>query len=111
MMAASKNIDQSPIRILHLEDSVLDHDLARRGLEQSGLHFSILRVETLPEFEKQIGTSQFDIVLADYRLSGFTAIDAWEILTKQQQRPAFVLLSGAIGELVAVEAIKLGMNV
>ena len=110
MMAASKNIDQSPIRILHLEDSVLDHDLARRGLEQSGLHFSILRVETLPEFEKQIGTSQFDVVLADYRLSGFTAIDAWEILTKQQQRPAFVLLSGAIGELAAVEAIKLGMN-
>ena len=106
------NIDSEhrQIRVLHLEDSIVDHQLVHRVLTQSGVSFVMTRVETLPAFEWQIRTSTFDVVLADYRLPGFTAIDAWDILMTQDKRPAFVLLSGAIGELAAVEAIKLGIH-
>ncbi len=110
MLGVNLPSDQRPIRVLHLEDSIVDHQLVHRVLTQSGLPFAMVRVETLPDFEQQISASSFDVVLADYRLSGFTAIDAWGILTRQDRRPAFVLLSGAIGELAAVEAIQLGMN-
>lgn len=99
-----------PIRILHLEDSEIDHQLVCRTLGRSGEAFTIHRVETLQDFEAHLKSSPTDAVLADYRLPGFTAIDAWNILSAQDVRPPFILLSGAIGEAAAVQAIKLGMS-
>ncbi len=101
---------ENAIRILHLEDSAADHALVHRALRRSGLHFHIEQVETLAEFEAATSSSCFDAIIADYRLPGFTAIDAWELLRRQANAPAFVLLSGAIGESAAVAAIKLGMS-
>ena len=99
-----------PIRILHLEDSLIDHELVLRALQSSGLDFTMQRVETLEEFGQTIRSQVFDAVVADYRLRGFTAIDAWGSLKGQTQFPPFILLSGAIGESAAVAAIKLGMS-
>lgn len=98
-----------PIRVLHLEDSVVDHQLVQRALAQSGVTFTMQRVEALPAFDETCETSEFDVILADYRLPGFTAIDAWNSLLRQRNRPPFILLSGAIGEPAAVAAIQLGM--
>jgi signal transduction histidine kinase len=105
-----ENPDRLPIRILHLEDSATDHELVIRALVRAGLVFNMQRVETLPDFDRTIKSEVFDVVLADYRLPGFTAIDAWQVLQTHSLRPPFVLLSGAIGEAAAVEAIKLGMS-
>jgi signal transduction histidine kinase len=105
-----ENSPSGPIRILHLEDSEVDHQLVTRTLSRAGLAFHIKRVETLADFEIQLQSDRPDAILADYHLPGFTAIDAWNILSSQSRRPAFILLSGAIGEAAAVEAIKLGMN-
>lgn len=99
-----------PIRILHLEDSPLDHDLVARTLRKAGLAHDMVRVERLDEFLNTLHTSPFDVILADYRLPGFTALDAWQALQDLPQRPPFILLSGAIGESAAVEAIKLGIS-
>jgi signal transduction histidine kinase len=99
-----------PIRILHLEDSEIDHQLVCRTLERSEVAFTMQRVETLQDFTERLQSNQTDAILADYRLPGFTAIDAWEALSKQTVRPPFILLSGAIGEAAAVQAIKLGMS-
>jgi signal transduction histidine kinase len=97
-------------RILHLEDSALDHELVQLNLRKSGLTFEIVRVETLDDFVHALGSAVFDAVVADYRLPGFTAIDAWLSLPPHALRPPFILLSGAIGEAAAVEAIQLGMS-
>ena len=99
-----------PIRILHLEDSVIDHELVQRALRRSGMDFTMERVETLDDFGLMIRSREFDAIIADYRLRGFTAIDAWESLKEQAHFPPFILLSGAIGESAAVAAIKLGMS-
>lgn len=114
--------------ILHLEDSVADQKLALRTLRASGLPCRVVCVDTLQDFAAQLRMQRFDLVLADYYLPGFTAMQAWEVL--QQQRceddslagglsarkssgtladTPFVLLSGAIGEAAAVEAIRQGM--
>ena len=100
----------SAIRILHLEDSAVDHALVRRALQRSGLDFLIDHVETLADFALATESSTYDAIVADYRLRGFTAIDAWEALRTQAHAPPFILLSGAIGESAAVAAIKLGMS-
>lgn len=103
------------LRILHLEDSAADHELVRFALRKAGEEFELERVETLAGFEQQLNSSKFDVILADYRLLGFTALDAWRLL-QNQEFPAnpgmtpFILLSGAIGEPAAVSAIKMGIS-
>jgi signal transduction histidine kinase len=99
-----------PLRILHLEDSAVDHDLVRRALRKSGETCLLERVETLAAFTQQSQTGHFDVILADYRLPGFTALDAWRVLQQQGKTPPFILLSGAIGEPAAVAAIKTGIS-
>ncbi len=99
-----------PIRILHLEDSAVDHALVRLALSKTGEACELERVETLEEFGRLIQAFSFDVILADYRLPGFTALDAWNILQEQGHPPPFILLSGAIGEPAAVSAIKTGIS-
>ena len=98
------------IQILHLEDSAIDHQIVVRALHKQGLVCTLQRVETLAAFTQSTGNTTFDLILADYRLPGFTAIDAWHALQEQPQQPPCVLLSGAIGEAAAVEAIRLGFS-
>jgi signal transduction histidine kinase len=99
-----------PVRILHLEDSVLDHDIVQRTLRKAGVAFEIVRVEKLADFAQAVQSSSFDVILADYRLPGFTALDAWNALQSLPRHTPFILLTGAIGETAAVDAIKLGMS-
>jgi signal transduction histidine kinase len=98
---------------LHLEDSAIDHALVRHALRHNDPQFDIVRVETLSDFLAQIGTATIDVIVADYRLPGFTAIDAWNALLEHEGRnvpPPFIILSGAIGEPAAVDAVKRGIS-
>ncbi len=100
----------APLHILHLEDSAHDHRLVCRALDKTRFNYTIARVETLAEFSVLAASDAIDLILADYRLPGFTAIDAWSTLTASGSRPPFILLSGAIGEAAAVSAIHLGIS-
>ena len=99
-----------PLKILHLEDSELDHALACRQLRKANLNFSAMRVDTLPDFLAALDGQSFDAIVADFRLPGFTALDAWAAIPNHVHPTPFVLLSGAIGEAAAVEAIHLGIS-
>ena len=100
----------TPLNILHLEDSSHDHLLVCRELDKAGFLYSITRVETLVDFKELAANGSFDLILADYRLPGFTAVDAWSELQSNLHHPPFILLSGAIGEEAAVSAIHLGIS-
>lgn len=100
-------------RILHLEDSPIDHELVKFVLQKSDVAYTLHRVETLPEFLIHACSEPIDVILADYRLPGFTAIDAWTALLAQSGAgtpPPFIILSGAIGEPAAVDAVKRGIS-
>lgn len=97
------------LRILHLEDSLTDHELAALTLRRAGLVEALVRVDTLDEFRDLTEQGAFDLILADYRLPAFTALDAWALLQGLSHRPPFILLSGAIGETAAVDAVRLGI--
>ena len=110
MIPISTNPDtlNRPVRVLHLEDSAADHALVRLTLRRAGLPHELRQVETLEDFTQCFGRESYDLILADYRLPGFTALDAWSVVEKQPDHPPFVLLSGAIGEAAAVDAMRLG---
>ncbi len=101
--------EQSSIRILHLEDSAVDHELVAFTLRGAGIRYSMVRVQTIESLRFHAATLEFDIVLADYRLPGFTALDAWDVVGALDPTPPFVILSGAIGEEAAVEAMRRGV--
>lgn len=96
------------MKILHLEDALLDHVLAKKSLQNAGVEFNITHSDSLPRFIELIQQEKFDLILADYQLPGFTAVDAWNAFPADMERPPFILFSGAIGETAAVAAIKLG---
>ena len=110
MTDRSSHPDPDPaVRILHLEDSPADHQLTVLTLRRAGMAFTVTQVDTLEAFGQQLVTGAFDIILADYRLPGFTALDAWQVAVAQPAPPPFILLSGAIGEAAAVDAMRLGI--
>ena len=86
------------MHILHLEDSSLDHELVKRELNKTGEAITTQHVETLADFARALEQETFDVILADYRLPGFTALDAWNTMQSLHLRTPFVLISGAIGE-------------
>jgi len=106
---AIESPDQA-LQILHIEDSPADQGLARIVLRRAGLACQIQTVDTLQALQQALHGQSFDLILADYHLPGFTALDAWALVEPLPARPPFVLLSGAIGEAAAVDIMRLGMT-
>ncbi len=112
-MIASKsqsNPTDKPLNILHLEDSDADHLLLARALRSSGIVATLTRADDRASFLALMGTHTFDLVLMDFRLPGFTALQAWDALAQWPLPPPCVLVSGAIGEAAAVAAIQTGFS-
>lgn len=101
---------EPPLNILHLEDSLADHRLTAITLRRAGLFFVMHHADSMETFARLMAQSTIDIIIADYRLPGFTALDAWEYVSAQANHPPFILLSGAIGEAAAVDAMRLGIS-
>ena len=96
--------------ILHLEDSLADHELVGHILGRSEWHFKLFHVDTLEAFETALRGGGFDLVLADYHLAGFSGLDAWDWMGAQSIDLPFVLVSGAIGEAVVADAMVRGVS-
>ncbi len=98
------------VRILHLEDSRVDHALVKFALQRSQLDSEFTLVDSLGEFLRELATRPYDIVLADYHLPDFTGLDAWDQARAMGSDLPFVILSGAIGEAAAVDAMHRGVS-
>jgi len=106
----SENLDKPPVRILHLEDSRVDHALVKFALQRSKLPSEVVLVDTMDDFRRELLGGRFDVVLADYHLPGFTGMDAWDVVREMKIEIPFVILSGAIGETAAVDAMHRGVS-
>jgi two-component sensor histidine kinase len=96
------------LRILLLEDSALDAELVTEALIDADLSVSIERVVSADEFTRAVRDESWDLILADYLLPAFDGLNALEIAQEISRATPFVFVSGALGEEVAVEALKRG---
>ena len=96
-------------RVLHLEDSELDHELMVAHLVRGGLMAHTRRVESEAAFLEALD-EPWDVVVSDYNLPGFSGLLALELLKANSRDVPFVLVSGEIGEDTAVEAMRNGAS-
>ena len=100
---------ERPLRLLHLEDSELDHELTLAHLRRGGLSAEPLRVDSEADFLKAL-EQPWDIIVSDYNLPGFSGLVALDLLKSRGLDIPFVLVSGEIGEDTAVEAMRNGAS-
>ena len=96
------------LHVLHVEDNALDAELVREALRRGGFSVSVAVVQTESAFERELRTHQPDIVLADYNLPQWQGMEALDILRRESLDIPLILVSGALGDLTAVECIKRG---
>ena len=102
--------DTPAVRLLHLEDSRVDHALVKFALQRSQFRADLTLVDTLDDFRREVTQGSYAAVLADYHLPGFTGLDAWDVVRETGVDIPFIILSGAIGEAAAVDAMHRGVT-
>ncbi len=103
------DVRQRVLRVLHLEDSDLDHELAMAHLQRAGLQVQSQRIESRAEFAAALD-GDWDLILSDYNLPGFSGLQALDMLRDSGRLWPFILVSGEIGEDTAVEAMRNGAS-
>ncbi len=98
------------LRILIVEDSEDDALLNLIQIKKGGYDIYYERVETAETFIAAINLKNWDIILADYALPHFSGLKALMILKESGKDIPFIIISGIIGEDVAVEAMKSGAH-
>ena len=101
---------KTPIKALIIEDSEFDAKILVSVLKKGGYAPEFERVEHLDEFRRCLQKTSWDVVLADYNLEGFTAVDALKAFKESQVDIPFLIISGGIGEDIAVAAMKAGAH-
>jgi len=106
----TKNIPTSDriVRILLLEDEPRDAKLILHTLEKSGLKFECTVVSSSSDFITRVQFEPFDIILGDFNLPDWTGLDAVRWLRSADYVVPFILVSGTLGDDVAVNCIKEG---
>jgi signal transduction histidine kinase len=97
------------LRVLHVEDSELDHQLIAAQLSRSGLKVDMERLDSLPAVLTAL-THAWDAIISDFNLPGFSGLDVLEALKARQITVPFILVSGEIGEDTAVAAMRNGAS-
>lgn len=103
MKAKSKHI-----RLLLIEDSADDAELLNLQLKKSGFEAEVTRVETLAQLSGALQAGGWDVIISDYKLTGFTAVEALAMHRKSETDIPFIVVSGTIGEETAAQMMKAG---
>lgn len=98
----------NPLRFLLVEDNPLDVELVNRELRRADFHFTSVAVQTPEDFLRELHADPPQIVLADYNLPHWRGMEAVEILRGENLDVPLILVSGALGEVNAVECLKQG---
>ncbi|SDI34632.1 PAS domain S-box-containing protein [Pseudomonas flavescens] len=97
-----------PLRLLFIEDSPRDAELALLTLERNGLSVACTLVYDHLAAEQALQKDHFDLILSDYLLPGSSGAQALEVARRLAPETPFIFLSGMFGEEHAVEMMRLG---
>ena len=100
----------APLRVLVVEDSDDDFELLLRELERGRYDVQPGRVQSAEALREALQAGPWDVVISDYSLPGFSALEALAIVRDLAIDTPFLIVSGTISEDIAVEALKAGAH-
>jgi two-component system, cell cycle sensor histidine kinase and response regulator CckA len=98
-----------PINVLIVEDTIADARLMMRELERTGFAPDWIRVETESDYLSCLERPP-DVILADSNLPQFDGLHALDMLRQRNLDIPFILVSGRMGEDLAVDAMSRGAD-
>ncbi|WP_339444619.1 response regulator [Pseudomonas hunanensis] len=101
-------MQQTPLKLLMVEDSSMDAELTLMRLERSGLHVQSQLVFDHAGVEHALRQARYDLILCDCVLPGSSGTEVLAIAQRLAPDIPFIFLSGIYGEEHAVEMIRLG---
>jgi PAS domain S-box-containing protein len=96
------------LRILLLEDSLLDTELIQAHLIEGGIDCELVQVEASADFQRALEQDSFDLILSDYSLPAFDGISALKMAQAIRPDVPFIFVSATLGEELAIETLKSG---
>ena len=108
MQPVAQEAHSGPLRFLLVEDNPVDVELVERGLRRAGFDFTSAVVQTPEDFTRELRANRPHVVLADYNLPHWRGMEALEILAREGLDVPLILVTGALGDMTAVDCIKEG---
>jgi PAS domain S-box-containing protein len=96
------------LKLLVVEDVEDDARLVIRRLVKAGYEVDPRIVETADELRSALAEARWDLVVCDYSLPGFDAPAALEIVRAIDAHLPFIVVSGTVGEELAVATMRAG---
>jgi signal transduction histidine kinase len=99
---------KSPLHILHLEDDPDDAALVQATLETGGVTCAITCVQNRDGFVAALEHDGLGLILSDFSVPAFDGFSALEIAHVRCPDVPFILVSGTLGEELAIDSLKRG---
>ena len=99
-----------PLRVLMVEDNERDAALLLRELRRGGYEPVAERVDNLDSLLAALERQTWDIVISDYSLPRFSGPAALTAVRERNTDIPFMIVSGTIGEDIAVDAMRAGAH-
>lgn len=96
------------MRVLHLEDSRIDAVITAHRLAAELPECRINCAATREQFESAVAEGQFDLIVSDYSMHGYSGVAALEHARRQCPEKPFIFFSGTLGEKRALAALERG---
>lgn len=98
------------LRVLIAEDAPDDARLLVIQLEQGGFSVQFQRVDSEEAMREALAGAQWDVVICDYVMPGFSGLRALQILREAGGDIPVLMISGKVGEEAAAQAIRAGAD-
>ncbi|QLG12043.1 response regulator [Deinococcus sp. D7000] len=99
------------LNVLHLEDSELDHELVVMHLDgELPWPLQVRRVEDEAAFLEALDMDPPHLILSDYALPSYDGLSAYRAASARLPEVPFIIVTGALGEEVAVDTLRQGVT-
>jgi len=98
------------LRVLIIEDSEDDALLLVRHLRQGGYEPVQLRVDTPHDTQVALRDYEWDLVITDHNMPNYNSSDALALIAATGLDLPVIVVSGSIGEEIAVDTMKAGAH-
>jgi len=104
------NGDLRKLNVLIIEDSEDDVLLILRALRNGGFDPNYQHIENSNDIKTALASKTWDVVLCDYNLPQFMGTEVLRLIQDLNLDVPFIIVSGAIGEETAVNAMRSGAH-